>query len=140
MSSFNNSFLNKKLDHLLNQLKCAAKVILAVRFLLNNFEGGLCRYSNAHKNNTVMEKPKLECTQDDMVNLKKKLKKMVVVDLCTGDRAHTKWRFHKLTDVTVFASLLKNKPMGCKGTVLLEPLSRSHNVDCLTFERNTRQP
>ena len=30
--------------------------------------------------------------------------------------------------------------MGCKDTLLPEPLSKNHNVNCLTFERNTRQP
>ena len=30
--------------------------------------------------------------------------------------------------------------MGCKDSVLPEPLSKKHNVNCLTFERNTRQP
>ena len=30
--------------------------------------------------------------------------------------------------------------MGCKGSVLLEPLSKNQNVNCLTFEKNTRKP
>ena len=30
--------------------------------------------------------------------------------------------------------------MGRKDTVLPEPLLKNHNVNCLTFERNTRQP
>ena len=30
--------------------------------------------------------------------------------------------------------------MGCKDTVLLEPLLRNCNVNCVTFERNTLQP
>ena len=30
--------------------------------------------------------------------------------------------------------------MGCKDTVLPEPLLRNHNVNCLISERNTRQP
>ena len=30
--------------------------------------------------------------------------------------------------------------MGCKNTVLTEPLLRNCNVSCLTFERNTSQP
>ena len=30
--------------------------------------------------------------------------------------------------------------MGCKDTVLPEPPLKNHNVSCLTFERNTRQP
>ena len=69
MSYFNNSFLNEKLDHVSNQLKYAAKINLAFRFVLKNIEDGTCRYFYAHEN-TVMEKSKLVCTQDDMVNLK----------------------------------------------------------------------
>ena len=40
----------------------------------------------------------------------------------------------------IFASLLKDVPMGCEDTVLPEPLLKNHNANCLTFERNTRQP
>ena len=52
----------------------------------------------------------------------------------------TKWKFYKLTNLTLFASLLKDVPMVCKDTVLAEPLLKNQNVNCLTFERNTRQP
>ena len=30
--------------------------------------------------------------------------------------------------------------MGCKDRVLPEALLKNHNVNCLTFERNTRKP
>ena len=40
---------------------------------------------------------------------------------------------------TIFASLLEDVPMGCKDTVLPEPLSKNQNVNCLTFEENTLQ-
>ena len=30
--------------------------------------------------------------------------------------------------------------MGCKDAVLPKSLFKNHNVNCLTFERNTRQP
>ena len=53
---------------------------------------------------------------------------------------NTKWRFHKLTNLTVFAALLKDVPMGCKNAVLPEPLSKNCTINCLTFEENTRQP
>ena len=46
----------------------------------------------------------------------------------------------KTYKLTIFASLLKDVPMGCKDTVLPEPLLRNCNVNCLTFEKNTRQP
>ena len=92
------------------------------------------------ENNTVMERSKLVCTQDDMVNLKEKLQKMDIVDHCTRERVNTKGRFYKLTNVIVFVWLLKDLPMGWKDSVLPEPLMISHNVNCLTIERNTRQP
>ena len=53
---------------------------------------------------------------------------------------NTKWRFYKLTNLTVFAALLKNVPMVCKNAVLPEPLLRNGTINCLTCEENTRQP
>ena len=140
MSSFDMSLLNDKLDYVFKELKCAAKVNLAFGFVLKNIEDGMCRYFYAHENNTVMERSKLVCTQTDMTNLKDRMQKMDIVDLCTRERVNTKWKFYKLTNLTVFASLLKDVPMGCKDTILPEPLLKNHNVNCLTFERNTRQP
>ena len=40
ISSFNESFLNKKLDHEYNQLRCATKVKLALEFVQSNIESG----------------------------------------------------------------------------------------------------
>ena len=87
-----------------------------------------------------MERSKLVCTQADMTNLKDRMQKMDIVDICTRERANTKWKFYKLTNLTFFASLLKDIPMGCKDTVLPEPLLKNHNVNCLFFERNRSQP
>ena len=52
---------------------------------------------------------------------------------------NTKWRLYKLTNLTVFAVLLKDVPMGCRDAVLHEPLLRNGTINCLTFEENTRQ-
>ena len=68
------------------------------------------------------------------------MQKKDIVDICTRERANTKWKFYKLTNLTNFASLLKDVPMGCKDAVSPEPLLRNCNVKCLTFERNTLQP
>ena len=87
-----------------------------------------------------MEKAKHVCTQADMTNLKNTMQKLDIVDLCTRERANTKRKFCKHTNLTIFASLLKDVTMGCKDTVLPEPFLENHNVSCLTFERNTRQP
>ena len=52
----------------------------------------------------------------------------------------TNWKFYKLTNLTVFAALLKDVPMGCKNAVSPEPLLRNGTINCLTYGENTRQP
>ena len=64
----------------------------------------MCRYFYAHENNTFMERSTLTCTQADLTNLKDRMQKMDVVDICTRERANTKWKFYKLTKLTIFAS------------------------------------
>ena len=140
MSSFDVSLINDELDYVFKELKCAAKINIAFGFKLKNIEDGMCRYFYAHENNTIMERAKFVFTQADMTKLKDRMQKMDIVDLCTRERANTKWKFYKLTNLTIFASLLNDVPMGCKDTVLPEPLLRNCNVNCLTFEKNTRQP
>ena len=54
----------------------------------------MCRYFFAHENNTIEERVKLVCTQADMTNLKNRMLKMDIVDLCTRERANTKWKFY----------------------------------------------
>ena len=140
MSNFDNSLINRKLDLVFNGLKCAAKVNPAFGFVLKNVEDGSCRYFYAHENNTLMERSKLVCTPDEIINLKEKLQKLDIGVLCIRERANTKWKFYKLTNLTVFAALIKNVPMGCTDSVLPEPLLKNQIVNCLTFEKNTRKP
>ena len=90
MSTFDNSLITKKLDLVFNGLKCAAKVNHAFGYVLKNVEGGSCRYFYAHENDTLMERSRLVWTPDDIINLKEKLQKMDIVDLCTRERANTK--------------------------------------------------
>ena len=66
MSSFDISLLNDKLDYVFKELKCAAKAKVAFGFVLKNIEDGKYRYFYGHKNNTIMERSKLVCTQADM--------------------------------------------------------------------------
>ena len=140
MSSSDISLLNDELDYVIKELKCAAKINLAFGFVLEKNEDAMFRYFYAHENNTGMERAKLVCTQADMTNLRVRNQKMDIVDICTRERANTKRKFNKLTNLTFFASSLKDVPMVCKDTVLSEPLLKNHNVNCLTFERITRQP
>ena len=96
MSFSDTSLLNDKLDYVFKELKCAAKVNLAFRFVLKNIEDEMCSYFYPHENNTIMERAKLLCTQANMTNLKDSMQKMDIVDLFTRERANTKWKFYKL--------------------------------------------
>ena len=75
-----------------------------------------------------------------MATLRKILKKTDVIESCTKERSNTKWRFSKLTNLTIFAALLRDIPMGCKDAVLPETFLKNHTVNCITFEKNTRKP
>ena len=127
--------IEEKLDRVLDKLKCVAKLNLALGFILKNIEDGKLRYFYAHENNTLLEQSKLVSSKDDMVKLKAILKKT-----CTKERANTKWRFLKLTNLKIFAALLREKPMSCKDATLPESLLKNHTVNCLTYEQNTKKP
>ena len=114
--NFAMSYFNEKLDHVFNQLKCVAKVNLAIKLVLKNTKDGTCRFFYAHENNTVMEKSKLLCTKDDKRNLTQRLQKLDNIDNCTRKRANTRKKFYQLSNVTVSAVLLKDKPIGCEDT------------------------
>ena len=94
----------------------------------------MCKNFYAHENNTIMERSKLVCKPREMTNLKERMQQMDIVDICTREGANTKWFFYKLTNLTIFVSLLKDVHTGCKDTVLPEPVLKIHNVNCLTFE------
>ena len=137
---FNETIVNEKLDYFFNNLKCAANVNLAFGFILENIEDGGFRHFYAHENNTLLDRSKHVCTHDDLAKLKDFLNKTDVIEYCSRERINTKWRFYKLTKLTVFAALLKDVPMGCKDAVLPEPLLKNRTINCLTFKENTRQP
>ena len=132
--------MNEKLDHFFNNLKCAAKVNLAFGFILKNIEDGGFRCFYAHENNTLLDLSKLVCTHDDLAKLKDFLNKTDVIESCSRERMNTKWRFCKLTNLTVSAALLKDVPMGCKNAILPEPLLKNQTINCLTYEESTKQP
>ena len=138
--TLNETIVNEKLDHFFNNFKCAAEVNPAFGFILKNMQDGGFRYLYAHEYITLLDRSKLVCTRDDLAKLEDVLNKTNVIESCSRVGMNTKWRFYKLTNLTVFGALLKDVPMGCKNAVLPEPLLRNGLINCLTFEENTRQP
>ena len=127
------------MDSVLDKLKCAAKLNLALGSILKNVEDGKFRHFYAHENNTLLEQSKFVSNKDDMTKLKEILKKTDVIESYTKERSNTKWMFFKLTNLTIFAALLRDIPIVCKDAVLPESLLKNHTVNCLTFEKNTRK-
>ena len=140
METLNETIVNEKLDHFFNILKSATKVNLGFDFILKSTEDEGFRYFYVHGNNTLLDWSKLVCTRDDLAKLKDIVNKSDVIEACSRKRLSKKWKFYKLTNLTVFAALLKDLPMGCKDAILPEPLLRNGTINCLTFEKNTRQP
>ena len=132
--------IEEKLDCVLDKLKCVAKLNLALGSFLKNIEDGKFRYFFALENNTLLELSKLVSNKDDMAKLKEILKKTDVIESCTKERSNTKWRSFILTNLTIFAALLRDIPMGCKDAVLPVSLLKNHTVNCLTYEQNTKKP
>ena len=67
--------IGEKLDRLLDKLKSAVKLNLALGFILKNIEDGKFRYFYAHENNTLLEQSKLVSNKDDLAKLEEILKK-----------------------------------------------------------------
>ena len=132
--------IEEKLDRVLDKLKCVAKLNLALGFILKNIEDGKFRYFYVNENNTLLERSKLVNNKDDMAKLKEILKKTDAIESCTKERSNTKWRFFKLRNLTIFAALVRDIPMGCKDASLPESLLKNPTVNCLTFEKSTRKP
>ena len=132
--------IEEKLDRMLDKLTCVAKFNLALGFILKNIEDGKFRYFYAHENNTLLEQSKLVSNKDDMAKLKEILKKTDVIESCTKERSNTERRFFKLSNLTIFAAVLRDIPMGCKDAVLPGSLLKNHTVNCLTYEQNTKKP
>ena len=63
-----------------------------------------------------------------------------VNESCTREQTNTKSKFNKLTNVISLAVLHKEVSIGCKDVVLPETFLRKSNANCLTFDKNTRQP
>ena len=117
MSKLDTKKINKKLEEVFNKLDSAAKINSSLGFVLRNTEAGEYRYFYAHENNTLFEKSHLLCTKADLITIKGKVEKVDIVQQCSQEHQNTKWRFKLITNVAIFAALLKTIPMGCPDSV-----------------------
>ena len=129
IGNLNAETVDKKLNHFFNNLKCAVKPNLAFGFNLMYIEDGGFRYFHAHENNTLLDRSQLVFTRDDLAKLKDFLNKTDVIESCSREKLSTKWRFYNLTNLTVFAALIKDVPMGCENAVSPKPLRKNQTIN-----------
>ena len=75
-----------------------------------------------------------------MAKLKNFLNKTDVIEFCSRERMNTKWRFYKLTNLTIFADLLRDVTLGCRDAVSTKHLPKNHTINSITHEEKNRQP
>ena len=92
MSKLDTKIINEKLEEVFNKLDSAAKINIALRFVLRNVETGEYRYYYAHENNTLFEKLHLLSTKADLITIQGKVEQFDIVEQCTQERQNTKWR------------------------------------------------
>ena len=72
MSKLDTKIINEKLEEVFNKLDSAAKINIALGFVLRNIETGEYRYFYAHENNTLFQKSHLLCTKADLITIQEK--------------------------------------------------------------------
>ena len=90
MCKLDTKIINEKLEKVFNKLDSAAKINIALGFVLRNIETGEYRYFYAHANNTFFEKSNLLCTKADLITIQGKVDKFDIVEQCTQERQNTK--------------------------------------------------
>ena len=75
---------------------------------------------------------------EDLTKIKNLLSNTDVIESRTRDQASRKWKNYKLTNVISFVALHKEVSVGCRDTVLPDPLLKNRSVRCLIFEEFIR--
>ena len=82
------SFLKDKLQHVYENLQCAAKINMALGLVLRNVEDGKYRYFYAHENNLLVERSQLIANKENLLELQKSVDEVNIVKLSTREKFH----------------------------------------------------
>ncbi len=98
------------------------------------------RYYYAHNYNTVFEKPIVVNNVDDLNYVQELLQDVNFAEYSVQHRNDTKWKIYRITNVTFFATLLRDVPLGCKRTLIPEFLLDNNRLLTLTHDPSTKLP
>ena len=93
----------------------------SILVVFENIEDRRLRHSYAHENHTLLEPSKLKCTKKELTKLND-FRTKVTSSSRVEKKKSKQSGVYKLAKLNVFASLLKDVPMGCKDAAFSEPL------------------
>ena len=70
--------------------------------------------------------------EKDLDNIIAKFSLENFVELATRERPNTKWKFAFATNMTVFAAILKEIPLGCQNLEIPSRILKNKKIVCLT--------
>ena len=83
LSNLDTKEINEKLDEVFANLNCAAKLNLALGFLLQNIETNDYRYYYPHENNLLLDRAFLLSNRNNLINLQNEIEKLDLIETCT---------------------------------------------------------
>ena len=133
---FNTAEIGTRVDHLFDSLTTAAKINVSLGYLLINIETEEFRYFYAEKNNPLLDQPVVVENSGDLASLKSQLDGVNFIESVTSQHPDTKWKFYRLTNVSIIATLIHGVPMGCSGIILPDYLTTNPHITTLTQDAN----
>ena len=92
LTNVTTKFLREEIEQVFGSMHCAAKVNLALGFVLRNVKDGSYPYFNAHENNLTLERSLLIDNKEDMTEFQQRLDDLNIVELSTKERSSTLWK------------------------------------------------
>ena len=80
MSKLDTKIISENIEEVFNKLNSAAKINIALMFILRNVETGKIRFYYKQENNTLFEKPHIQCTKTDLIIIQGKVEKFDIME------------------------------------------------------------
>ena len=126
-------FLLEKLEVVFNSVKQASNSNVVSTFVLTKEKEGVVGFQS-HTKNHILGTMYTWGHKIDSSKIRNLLSNTRVLELCRKKLAKTNWDLEKLTNVTIFASLLKDVAMVFTGSVWPDAMVKNHSVKRLFFE------
>ena len=122
----------EKLRVVFANLDNSAKINVSLGFVLRNIESDHYRYYYAHENSLIFNTSQLLNNEKDLDNIIAKLSLEDFAEIATRERPNTKWKFAFATNLTVFAAILKEIPLGCQNVEIPSRVLKNKKIVCPT--------